>query len=281
MGLEINFRASHVATQVGAVVLLVTFLLYVVGFATNGWAYSKTGSIKKGLWKICLCSNGSFGSKTCICTDLIEKDDIDLPDWYKAVRACAVIAFLFLIWTMGCTMMSMFITLKPSIRLASIAFAIFAGAFILTAIVLFRVKLFEGGGDDIYDLQYSYYLCTTVVVIIFVILIPLLVVGHIKTQSNLAAVGIAHQGFVISAPGHTAPSYGQQGMAYPMMSYPTEHGYTGVMYPMSSHPVGYGHQGLPYPITSYPAGYGRHGVLNPITSHPPEYGNHGDANTAI
>ncbi|WAR13082.1 hypothetical protein MAR_027262 [Mya arenaria] len=234
MGLEINFRASHVATQVGAVVLLVTFLLYVVGFATNGWAYSKTGSIKKGLWKICLCSNGSFGSKTCICTDLIEKDDIDLP-----------------------------------------------GAFILTAIVLFRVKLFEGGGDDIYDLQYSYYLCTTVVVIIFVILIPLLVVGHIKTQSNLAAVGIAHQGFVISAPGHTAPSYGQQGMAYPMMSYPTEHGYTGVMYPMSSHPVGYGHQGLPYPITSYPAGYGRHGVLNPITSHPPEYGNHGDANTAI
>ncbi|XP_052815786.1 uncharacterized protein LOC128242603 [Mya arenaria] len=254
MGIETKFRASHVATKAGAVVLLVTVILYVVGFATNGWAHFKTGLIEQGLWKECLCLRGLSEQKTCVCTNLNDDDALQVPGWYKAVRACAVIALLFLIGSIGFTLTSLLISSKPSIRLANIACAIFAGIFIVVALIVFRVKLFEGMGKDLYDLKYSYNLCTTVVVFIFVILTPLLIVGHMKTQSNPAAVGIAQQGFVIRTSGHTAP--GQPGMAYPMTSYPTAYVQTGAIHSMHSHPVGYVPQGVAYPISSYPAGYG-------------------------
>ena len=62
---------SSTAFKFALLGLLLTLILHIVGYSTNSWTVitDGRGSVKHGLWKICVCLKGYFSNDPCLCYD--------------------------------------------------------------------------------------------------------------------------------------------------------------------------------------------------------------------
>ncbi|WAR13079.1 hypothetical protein MAR_027259 [Mya arenaria] len=155
MGIETNFRSANVITVVATGSLIVTTVIFLVGFSTANWVTA-------------------------------------VIDWYKASRACAVIALIFLFAAMGVSVM------------------------IAISVIVYAVKLFDNPSNDVFALAYSFHLCAVTASICMFILTPLYGIGHVRTKPGVS--NMAQPGMVIHAPGQAYVVNNQT--TFPMTSHP-------------------------------------------------------------
>ncbi|XP_052815637.1 uncharacterized protein LOC128242507 [Mya arenaria] len=218
MGIETNFRSANVITVVATGSLIVTTVIFLVGFSTANWVTAVIGEhrFNVGLWKSCYCNYG-FTPKFCICGNIGEENGgVQLEDWYKASRACAVIALIFLFAAMGVSVASIFLSQSPYLRMACIALVPSAGVMIAISVIVYAVKLFDNPSNDVFALAYSFHLCAVTASICMFILTPLYGIGHVRTKPGVS--NMAQPGMVIHAPGQAYVVNNQT--TFPMTSHP-------------------------------------------------------------
>ncbi|KAK7463926.1 hypothetical protein BaRGS_00038063 [Batillaria attramentaria] len=145
-----GFQMPHIAIIVGLVCIGVAFIFQIVGVAATGWAVGErsfsgmTVDVEYGLW------SGCSGS-SCASID----DGADLPDWFEAVRAFAIIGLLVIV---GCLVVAILIMFMENQMLPMIAAILaFVAAFcLLIEFAVYAGEREEFAPSEVFDLGYCF-----------------------------------------------------------------------------------------------------------------------------
>jgi ABC-type Na+ efflux pump permease subunit len=130
----ISFRG-----KAGAIFVLLccAVVLFLVGFVTEGWAFSSNPQHREGLWESCECSRNSRSD-----------------DWFHAVQAMISIGLIMLLiaFLLIAIYMCVHTVSKNSTIIALVCFCFLAVLFMLIGFIIYAIHMTENK----YTLSWSY-----------------------------------------------------------------------------------------------------------------------------
>jgi hypothetical protein len=134
-----------------AVILFIAFICAIVALAVPQWTKSSDGNSYYGLWATCgslggttICNDITDDILTSYCASQYSDDATGCENSFKAVRAFAVLAFIFSFFALVACMAAFFAGKAPAIAPAALAVIAGACAMLSFAIWVGKFKLNSG-----------------------------------------------------------------------------------------------------------------------------------------